>query len=137
MKPNSQLRREAEKVNNLLKTDAERLNLGTRKGKERLDRARQSDDNVTFSYWARLEFLEYSRRQLEKHSMLMASTLAAEGARMLGISLITAKRYLQELSAGKTAPLMHFGDNILINYNYVPAEQDTYWTDEENATEEE
>lgn len=136
MKSKQQLKRDVNHTNEMLKDDAIRLSLGTQAGYKRLEYARQSDDNVTFSHWARLEFREYCRRMLEKHPVIQSSLLAAEGARIIGISEITAKRYLRELKAGRTAPFMGFGDNIMLNHSYQPSEQDDYWQrDEEEDTE--
>lgn len=137
MKSKQQMRRDIDHINQLLKDEAVKLSLGTTKSQSRLASARQADDNVTFSYWAQLEFREYCRRQLEKHPVLPASLLIAEGARMIGLSTITAKRYMTVLKAGSTAPLMGFGDNVMLNHGYQPPEQDTYWTTEVEPTEDE
>lgn len=136
MKTKQQLARDTAHVNQLLKDEGRRLLLGTKRSKARLETARLADDNTTYSYWARLEFLEYCRRQLEGHAVLPASVLIAEGARIIGLSLITTKRYMSELKAGATAPLLGFGDNIMLNHGYVPPDEDPYWQAIEQETEE-
>ena len=125
-RPKPELLRECERVNQLLKKQAIKLALGTRKSLARMDEARQMDREA-LSYWARLEFQEYVRRQLEQHPTLHASILINNGARLLKLSSVTIRRYLAELRSGD-GPFTGMGDIIMINPNYD--EQDDYWTEE-------
>ena len=124
-RPKPELLRECERVNILLKKQAQQFELGTKKSLSRMDEARQYDREA-FSYWARLEFQEYVRRQLEAHPTAHASNLINNGARLLRISSVTTRRYLAELRAGD-GPFSGLGDTIMLNTNYT--EQDDYWAD--------
>jgi hypothetical protein len=123
-----EIRRECERVNKLLLADARKQGLGTKSSRQRLDEARHDDSNA-FSFWAQLEYREYIRRQLERRDTISASHLIKTGAYLLGISPVTAKRYLSAL-ASEIGPFNQHGDLIMINPHYVPSEDDTYWLDD-------
>jgi hypothetical protein len=124
-RPKPELLRECERVNRLLMKQAQTLELGTKKSLARLEEARQSDREA-FSYWAQLEFQEYIRRQLEQHPAIHASLLINAAARLLKLSNLTTRRYLQVLRSGN-GPFNSMGDIVILNPNY--SEQDDYWLD--------
>lgn len=118
------VQRECERVNALLKEEAEQLMLGTKKSLSRLEGAK--NDASAFSYWAELEFREYVRRALEKHRTVTSSILVNGGARLLGLSPVTTKRYMGKLRS-ESGPFSGLGDIVTLNPNYVPKEEDAYW----------
>jgi hypothetical protein len=122
----SELMRECERVNALLLGEAKKLELGTKKSLVRMNEARECDMK-TFYFWAKLEFQEYCRRQLERNPTIHASLLINEGAQKLGVSTATTKRYMVSLRAGRTSPFSSMGDIVMLNPNYVPSEMDPYW----------
>ena len=124
MRSKTDVQRECERVNELLKKEAQDLELGTKKSLARLEGAKNDVSN--FSYWAELEFREIVRRKLENHPALSSSSLINDGARLLGISPVTAKRYMSKLRSDK-GPFSGLGDIVTINPNYVPKEEDDYW----------
>jgi hypothetical protein len=128
-----ELRRASEQVNKILLDDAKRKGLGTKRSRQRLEDARQ-DDSAAFSYWAQLEYREYIRRQLERHDTINASHLIRGGAYQIGISPVTAKRYLSTL-ASEYGPFSQLGDLVMINVNYTPPEAAPYWLAEDKTTE--
>ena len=132
-RPKPELLRECERVNELLKKQAQKYNLGTKKSLQRLDEARQCDRDA-LSFWAQLEFVEYVRRQLEQHPAIHASILINDGARLLKMSSVTTRRYLQVMRS-KGGPFTGMGDTIMINSNYF--EQDDYWQDDPTDQEDE
>jgi hypothetical protein len=124
-RPKPELLRECERVNRILKKQAQALELGTKKSLARLEEARGTD-RETFSYWAQLEFQECIRRQLELHPVIQASLLINMGARLLKLSNLTTRRYLQVLRS-YGGPFNSMGDIVVLNPNYD--EQDNYWLD--------
>ena len=132
MKPKSILKMDCERVNKQLREEAVRLQLG-RKGS--LDRLEQSkSDNQLFHYWAVLEFREFCRREIERRGSANAGGLIVDGARLLGFSVVTAKRYMSELRA-RGGPLAGLGEVVILNAHYVTAEEDGYWLEEEGGGE--
>jgi len=125
----SELAKECDQVNRMLRVEAESLGLGTRGSLERMEQAKH--DPSSFSYWAELEFREYVRRMLEKHGSMSAALLVNGGARLLKLSSVTTKRYLSKLRTEK-GPFAGLGDVVVLNSHYCPAEDDDYWkvTDE-------
>ena len=125
MRPKHELTKTSERVNTLLREEAISLRLGTKKSLRRLDECKS---NMTaFSHWAELEFREYVRRQIE-HRAGSASALIIGGARLLGLSPATTKRYMEKLRT-KGGPFSGLGDIIVINPNFQPRENDSYWQD--------
>lgn len=127
----TELQRESEKVNSLLKAEAARLELGTKRSLERMEGCKH--DPSSFSYWAELEFREYVRRMLERQGSASAALLVNGGARMLKLSSVTTKRYLSKLRAER-GPFSGLGDVVILNPNYCPAEDDEYWMDAHDGT---
>jgi len=74
-----------------------------------------------------MEFREYVRRQIE-HQAGSASALIIGGARLLGLSPETTKRYMFKLRTFG-GPFSGLGDIVIINPNYQPRELDSYWLD--------
>lgn len=128
MRTKHQLKTEIARVNELLKSEAIELMLGTKKSLGRLEEARNERDRQAFTYWAMLEFREYVRRQLEKHGVAPATGLINGGARLLRLSPATTKRYMDSLRTGG-GPFSGLGDQVTINPNYKPVEEDDYWLD--------
>jgi hypothetical protein len=128
MRSKYERQRECEQVNKILLADAKLKGLGTKSSRARLDDARQND-SAAFSYWAGLEYREYIRRELEKRDTTSASHLIRGGAYRLGISPITAKRYLSTLTS-EIGPFTQYGDLVMVNPDYVQPESDTYWQDD-------
>jgi len=124
MRPKSKLLRESQRVNQLLREEAEELQLGTKQSLARMEQAK--NDASAFSYWAEMEFREYVRRALEKHRAINAVALINGGARMLGLSPVTTKRYMAKLRS-ENGPFGGLGDIVIVNPNYVPKEEDAYW----------
>jgi hypothetical protein len=118
-------------VNEILKAEAEELQLGTKKSRGRM--AESEGDVRVHSYWAEMEFREFVRRQLEKHPSANAMSLINEGARLLGLSPVTTKRYLAKMRS-KNGPFSGLGDIVTINPRYVPPEDDEYWREERPET---
>jgi hypothetical protein len=125
MREKTVVKRECERVNALLKDEAVELELGTKKSLGRLEQVKNEPSE--FSYWAELEFREYVRRELEQHQRITSSILVNSGARLLGLSPVTIKRYMGKLRS-KNGPFSGLGDIVTINPNYVPKEDDAYWT---------
>jgi hypothetical protein len=53
------------------------------------------------------------------------------GARLLGLSPVTTKRYMGKLRS-ENGPFAGLGDIVTINANYVPKEDDEYWQEAED-----
>lgn len=125
-RPKTELMRESERVNGILRAEARRLELGTKKSLERLEGCKH--DPTSYSFWAELEFREYARRMLEKHGSVSGAQLVNGGARLLKLSSVTTKRYLLKLRAER-GPFSGLGDVVILNPNYCPAEDDEYWVE--------
>lgn len=128
MRSRYERQRECEQVNKILLADAKQKGLGTKRSRSRLEDARQNDSSA-FSYWAKLEYCEYIRRELERRDTISASHLIKGGAYRIGISPVTAKRYLSVLTS-EQGPFSQFGDLVMINPDYRPSETDDYWQDD-------
>lgn len=127
MRGKNELYKEGQRVNEILKEEADRLQLGTKGSLARLSAAR-SEGGSAFSTWAELEFREFVRRMLEKHTSISSNSAITEGARMLGVSPATTKRYMAKLRTAR-GPFGGLGDIVVINANYVSPEMDDYWKD--------
>ncbi len=125
MRSKYELKKESARVNELLRAEALELGLGTKKSLKRL--ADSKGDLKAFSYWAELEFREFIRRRLEQHNYV-ATVLINEGARLLGLSPATTKRYFEKLRA-YGGPFVDMGEVVIINVHYRPPEEDEYWLD--------
>lgn len=123
------LKKESARVNELLKAEAIELRLGTTKSLKRLEDCK--GDLKAFSHWAELEFREYVRRKLEHHAGVSGS-LINTGARLLGLSPATTKRYLEKLRT-EGGPFSGLGDEVIINPNYQSREADAYWLNDEDV----
>ncbi len=132
MRNKSELKKATARVNQVLKAEARVLGLGTKSSLERLEQCK--NDMPAFSKWAELEFREYVRRQLEKHTCT-SIVLINGGARLLGLSPATTKRYLGKLRV-EGGPFGGLGDVVILNPRYVPKEEDDYWLSEEPPAEE-
>jgi len=130
MKSTSKLKQDCEKVNQQLREEAAKLRLGTKASRDRLERSKS--DNQVFSYWATLEFREFCRRMIEGRGSANANGLIADGARLLGLSPVTTKRYLSTLRASG-GPLAGLGEIVILNAHYSPIEEDGYWLEEEGG----
>ena len=120
------LEKDCERVNQLLKGEAIRLDLGTKKSLKRLDDARELS-NITYSYWARQEFQEFIRRQLERQPAIDSDDLIYSAASVLRISSETVKRYVSVIRKG-AGPFRCIGKMVMLNENYTG---DEYFTDPE------
>jgi hypothetical protein len=125
------LRRQQQQVNELLREEAVRLRLGTKESVPRLEAFRARGDMAEFSAWCEREFCEYIRRQVERGPR-SSGLLINDGARLLGISPATAKRYMGKLRA-KGGPFAGLGDVVILNPRYQPRETDEYWQDVQDA----
>lgn len=128
MRAKNVLKSECRKINEVLKAEAKELRLGTKKSLGRL--AECENDASAKSYWAEMEFREYVRRQLEIRTSVNAVSVINGGARLLGLSPVTTKRYLAKLRSER-GPFSGLGDIVVINSHYVPKEDDEYWEDED------
>ena len=128
MRSKTEVQRECERVNKILKEEAIALQLGTKTSMKRLEDSKTDAGIGTFSFWAELEFREYVRRNLEQHQSMTISTLILGGARLLGVSPMTTKRYMNKLRA-ENGPFGGLGDVVVINSRYIPREEDPYWRD--------
>ena len=122
----TQLEKDCERVNQLLKLEAVRLKLGTKNSLKRLDDARELS-NITYSYWAKMEFQEFVRRQLEKQPTVDSDDLTYLVASVLRISSETVKRYVSVIRKG-AGPFRCIGKMVMLNENYTG---DEYFTDPE------
>ena len=113
----TQLERDCDRVNQLLRDEAIRLELGTRKSPKRLDEARELS-NITYSYWAKLEFQEFIRRKLEKQPAIDSDDLIYSAASVLKISSETVKRYVGVIRKG-IGPFRCIGKMVMFNENYT------------------
>lgn len=121
-----ELRQEIARVNTILEEEARVLDLGTSKSLEILSQIR--GDNSAFSERAKLEFREYVRRQLLRKPTPGKKQLELGGARLLGLSPATTKRYMEELRT-EHGPFSGLGEVVILNRNYVSPKDDPYWVD--------
>jgi hypothetical protein len=127
MRDKMTVKAECRRVNHLLRDEAEKLQLGVKGvSLQRLEQSR--NDQAVFSYWASKEFQEYVRRTLDERQAVSQNYLINEGARKLGLSPVTTKRYMSALRTAN-GPFGGLGDIVVINANYVPVEEDPYWTE--------
>jgi len=127
MKSRYERQRECDQVNKILMADAKRQGLGTKSSQAHLEYARQND-STDFSRRVRLEIREYIRRALERHDTLNAAHVKNNIAYLLRISQQAAQRHMDALSSDH-GPFIKFGDLVMLNPDYKPAEVDDYWQD--------
>ena len=130
MKSKTVLKMDCERVNEQLREEAVKLRLGTKGSLDRLEQSKS--DNQLFHYWGVLEFREFCRREIEGRGSANAGGLIVDGARMFRCSVVTTKRYLNELRA-RGGPLAGLGDVVTLNARYAPVEEDGYWREEEGG----
>jgi len=126
LKSKRELKKDIERVNRILEEEARDYDLGSPRTLETLSQLR--GDNQAFSERAKLEFREYVRRKLLKAPVPPKKALELGGARLLGLSPATTKRYMEELRTER-GPLAGLGEIVILNRNYVRPENDPYWTD--------
>ena len=116
-------------TNDELEAIAKEYGLGVRdKSLERLENLR--NDLSQFSTMAQMEFVEYVRRKLNGGKVNHADELVVGFARLFGVSVPTAKRYMKAACAYH-GPLARSKDMVFINPHYVAPEKDDYWWDED------
>lgn len=130
---------EIDRVNTLLVEEARALGLGRRNSLEVLASLR--GDNVQYSTRAKLEFREIVRRTLmqnwEKKKAAghlpvgNKKALELRAARLLGISPVSAKRYMDSMRLPR-GPFSGVRDDVYLNQFYTRPEDDEYWLDEDD-----
>ncbi len=127
-----------DRVNLLMIEEANEIGLGRKNSLEILSQLR--GDNVLFSTRAKLEFREVVRRTIMNNWEAKKArghipvgnrkALELKAARLLGISPVSSKRYMDSMRLAK-GPFSGTGDDVYLNEFYTKPEEDEYWLDED------